>query len=40
MHKKNEIEREALETYDRFVAQRDRIDNERSVGDSLADFLY
>jgi ketosteroid isomerase-like protein len=35
----NPLEREALETYDRFVARRDEIDVGKSTWSSLADFF-
>ncbi|NND67049.1 MAG: hypothetical protein HKN19_05620, partial [Halioglobus sp.] len=39
MSKKEQIEQEALATYDRFVALRDRIDVGTAGWDQLADFF-
>ncbi|MDZ7785449.1 MAG: hypothetical protein U5K56_21665 [Halioglobus sp.] len=39
MTDKQSIEREALETYDRFVARRDEVDAGERGWDSMADFF-
>ena len=39
MNNNSQIEQEALETYERFVAQRDRIDTGKVGWETLADFF-